>query len=310
MLLLPLLLGTAPAVAKKKHKKPKSPPVTVVSASGSTSTDNQQVTVTASCPPGLIAVGGGFLSPPILVGGSPTDLNIVYESRRSGESAWQVSAVREDASGPGPDLALTATVDCRSTRLATKKPSGKKATAAKKKKKRRLTVTEVSASSQSAASSGSQADATATCPTGTQALGGGFSSSPTPQLSGSVAFPIFWTDRRTGPTTWQAALSSSGNVARTVTSFAYCATGLKIAETSGSATLPGSGPAASSAAAVTPLCPGGKALLGGGFSNTPATATSAIALLSGSSAVNGSWRLDALNDSTIDGTIASFGYCA
>src|SRR6266540_2545290 len=108
LLVVPLLLGVATADAKKK--KPKSPPVTTVSAAQSTSRDNQQVTATATCPPGLIAVGGGFQSPPVLDAGAPTDLNLVYESRRAGDGAWQVSGVREDTGAAGPDLPLTATV--------------------------------------------------------------------------------------------------------------------------------------------------------------------------------------------------------
>ncbi len=127
VILVPVLLGAASAEAKKKHKKPKSPPVSTVSATKTTSADNQQLTVTATCPSGLIAVGGGFLSPPVLDAGTPTDLNLVYESRRVGEGAWQVSSVREDEGSTGPDLSLTAIVDCRSTKLTAKKRAGKKA---------------------------------------------------------------------------------------------------------------------------------------------------------------------------------------
>jgi hypothetical protein len=311
LLVLPLLLGVATADAKKKHKKPKSPPVTVVSSSKPTSADNQQVTVTATCPSGLISVGGGFLSPPLLVNGAPTDLNVVYESRRAGDNAWQVSAVREDSDANGPNLDLTASVDCRTAKLATKKPAGKKAAAAKKKKKKKLRITEVSASSPSAPTDGAQAEATANCPPGTQALGGGFSSSPAPDLSAHASFPYFWADYRTSPTSWRAAYSNIGTIARTVTSYADCAAKLKVSERNGSATLLASvAPTASGATAVTPLCPNGKALLGGGFNNTPASMTSAIALLTGSSADNGSWRVSALNGNTVAGTLGSVGYCA
>jgi hypothetical protein len=310
MLLLPLLLGVASADAKKKHKKPKSPPVTVVSASQPTSADNDHVTVTATCPSGLIAVGGGFLTPSVFDMGSPTDINIPYESRRSGESAWQVSAVREDANGPGPDLPVTASVDCRSRTLAVKKTTGKKAGAAKKRKKRKLTVTEASSSSTALGSSGSQGTATATCPGRTQALGGGFSSSPSPSLSDPLAYPFFWGNHRNNPTTWLAAMSNVGTTARTVTSYAYCAAGLAIGETAAVAALPASAGSASSATALTPPCPKGKALLGGGFDNPPITVGSAIAILTGSSSTNGTWQVGAFNFSTHAGTLGSRGYCA
>jgi hypothetical protein len=308
--LLTMLLGVASADAKKKHKKPKSPPVTVVSATLPTSGDNDHVTVTATCPTGLIAVGGGFLTPSVFDMGSPTDINVPYESRRNGESAWQVSAVREDTNGPGPALPVTASVDCRSRTLAVKKATGKKAEAAKKKKKKKLTITEVSSSSTAAGSSGSQGTATATCPTGKQALGGGFSSSPSPKLSDPLAYPFFWGNYRNSPTSWLAAMSNVGTTARTVTSYAYCATGLKIAETSADAALPASAGSVSSAIALTPPCSKGRALLGGGFSNPPITTTGAVAILTGSSSTNGTWQVEAFNFSTHAGTLGSRGYCA
>jgi hypothetical protein len=311
-ILVPVLIGAASAEAKKKHKKPKSPPVTVVSASKSTSTDNQQVTVTATCPPGLLSVGGGFLSPALLVEGAPTDLNVVYESRRAGDTAWQVSAVREDSDANGPALEVTASVDCRTAMLAAKKPASKRAVVAKKKKKKKKTlrITEVSASGASAPAAGARAEAIASCPPGTQALGGGFSSSPAPDLSAHASFPYFWADHRTSLTGWRAAYSNVGTIARTVTSYADCAAGLNVTETSGGATLPASGTTVGGAPAASPPCPSGTALLGGGFNDTPASMTSALALLTGSSADNGSWRVTALNGATVAGTIGSIGYCA
>jgi hypothetical protein len=309
-ILMPVLLGAASAEAKKKGKKPKSPPVTAISAAQATSGDNQQVTATATCPPGLIAVGGGFQSPPVLDAGAPTDLNLVYESRRAGDSAWQVSAVREDTGSPGPDLPVTAIVDCRSTKLAGKKPAGKKAVAAKKKKKKKLRIIEASAPAVAAGADEAQAQATATCPGKTQALGGGFSTSPTPVAVEPEAFSYVWSNHRTSPTTWFAAISNVGTVQRTLTSYAYCAAGLKIAETTASVPLPASGATVTSATATTPPCPKGKALLGGGFDNTPATQHSALALLTEFNPANGSWRLGTLNLNVLPGTISSSAYCA
>jgi hypothetical protein len=315
-ILVPVLLGAASAEAKKKGKKPKSPPVTVVSNPQSTSGDNQQVTATATCPSGLIAVGGGFTSPPVVDKGAPTDINLVYESRRAGDNAWQVSAVREDTGATGPDLPLTATVDCRSTKLTSKKHAGKKAAAAKKKKKKKLRIIEASASAVAAGQDGAQASAPATCPGKTKALGGGFSSSPTPTAADPrEAFPYIWSNHRITPTSWSAALSNVGTVTRTITSYAYCAAGLKIAETTADVPLPASqstptGATVTTAIATSPRCPKGKALLGGGFNNTPATKGGAIALLTGSSAANGSWQLGTLNLFTVPGTISSSAYCA
>jgi hypothetical protein len=310
LLLLPLLLGVASADAKKKHKKPKSPPVTTVSASKSTSSDSEQVTVTATCPGGLIAVGGGFLNPAAFDMGSPTDLNIVFESRRASDTSWQVSAVREQTGDPGPELPLTAIVDCRSAKLTAKKVSGKKADAAKKKKAKKLRITEVSASATAPPTTGTQATASAACPPGSEALGGGFSSSPAPVLSNPLSYPIFWANFRASPSSWAASFTNAGTTAHTVISYAYCATGLKIAETSADVALAGSAGTASTAIAATPPCPKGKAQLGGGFNNTPAANGSAIALLMGSSPVNGSWQVNAFNFSPVAGTLGSRAYCA
>ena len=311
-ILVPVLLGAASAEAKKKGKTPKSPPVTVVSAAQATSGDNQQVTATATCPSGLIAVGGGFQSPPVLDAGAPTDANLVYESRRAGDSAWQVSAVREDEGASGPDLPLTAVVDCRSTKLGGKKHPAKKAVAAmNKKKKKKLSITEATATAVAVGADEAQAQASATCPGKTQALGGGFSTSPTPvSTSPGSAFPYVWSNHRTSPTTGLAAISNVGRVERTLTSYAYCASGLKIAETTANVALPASGTTVVSATSTTPPCPKGKALLGGGFDNSPATKSTAVALLTGFSPANGSWKLDTLNVSVAPGTISSIGYCA
>jgi hypothetical protein len=305
--LLAVLLGAAPADAKKH--KPKSGSVTTVSATKTTSGDNQQLTVTASCPPGLIAVGGGFLSPAILDAGSPTDINLIYESRRAGDGAWQASSVREDEGSTGPDLPLTVNVDCRSAKLAVKKPAGK-ASAAKKGKKN-LRIVEASASAVAAPIDEAQASATATCPRKMKALGGGFSSSPTPSaISPNSAFPYTWSNHRTTPATWLAAISNVGKVARTVTSYAYCAAGLKISEKSTGASLPPSGSTVISATVTSPRCPGGKSLLGGGFDNSPATKSSALALPTAFDPVNGGWHLETLNFNQAPGTIRSIGYCA
>ena len=309
--LLPLLLGAAAADAKKKKKKPASPPVTVVSATGSTSADNEPVTVTAACPSGLLAVGGGFDSPVLFSGSAPTDVNLVYESRRTGQRSWQVSAVRENSGGPGPSLPTIAYADCRSSKLSSKKP-GKKASAAKKKAEKKLRVTELSGSATSAATPGSQVTANASCPTGTKALGGGFSSSPAPNLgSGSVSYPIFWASYRTSSSDWLSAMTEAGGVATTVTSYAYCATGLKISETSGTVTLPASGGTTfGSATATSPSCPKRRSQLGGGFNSTPATVGSPIALQESSKPVGRNWQFSAINLNSVSGSLTSHGYCA
>jgi hypothetical protein len=308
--LLLILLGTAPADAKQ-HKRPKSSPVTSVSSTKTTSADNEQVTTSAACPSGLIAVGGGFLAPVLLDNaGAPTDINLVYESRREGDGAWVVSGVREDAGSPGPEVPLTAIVDCRSAKLAAKKPAGKKAAAAKKKQKKRLRIIDASASAVAAPADEAQASASATCPKGTTAIGGGFAYSPTPVATDPNAFAYVWSNHRNTPTSWIAAISNAGKVARTVTSHAYCAAGLKVTETSSAVSLPASGTSVVGATVSAPPCPAGKALLGGGYDNTQATKSTAIAVPTAFGPVKGSWQLDTLNFTPTPGAIRSIAYCA
>jgi len=301
-----MLVGAASADAKKKHRKPRATPVTVVSASKSTSVDGERTTVTATCPVGLIAVGGGADAPPLFANGGPDDTNLVYESRRGAANAWQVSALRL---GTGPDLPVFASVDCRSRRVAVKKKAPK-AVETRKKKKRKLTVTEASATSTSAAAPLAQATATAQCPAGRQALGGGFSSSPISPLTDPVVDPFIWADYRNSPGSWTAALTNGSNSGQTLTSYAYCTAGLKVVETSTDAGLPAFGPNVEVTTAVAPPCPAGKALLGGGFKNPPATSSSGIAFLTNfSSLIGGTWHLSAFNFNVVAGTLGSRGYC-
>jgi hypothetical protein len=299
LLLAALLVTPGLAEAKKKHKKPKSPPVSVFTNTQNTTADNQLITVTATCPPGLLSVGGGFAGPPSLTGTTVNGLYLFYESRRASESSWQVSAVRQNSGGPLP---LTTSVDCRSAKLTAKKP-------AKKKKKRKLTIIEATATGT--ASTNSEGSATATCPPNTQALGGGFSSSPNPDLSGSSELPFFEKSYRTAPGAWTSTFFNIGTPARTVTSYAYCASGLNVTDSVGTATIPGSTSSAiGGATAVSPPCPPRRALLGGGFNNPLVTSMTAVAIINTSQPVGGTWQETALNDSNRPGTLESHGYCA
>jgi hypothetical protein len=305
--LLPaLLLAASPADAKKKKKKPKGTPVTVVSASKSTSSDNELATVAATYPAGKIAVGGGFTSPLVASGTTLTDLYIVYESRRIGDNSWQVSGAREHSGGPAPSIPLTAYADCRTASLTKK---SKKASAAKKKHKM-LRVSEVSAAG-TLASTGQQSTATATCPAGTQALGGGFSSAPTPDLGSSSSFPIFFANYRASPTSWFSAFTNAGSTPRTTTSYAYCASGLKVSETTAASTVPASSMAGiQSKTLPAPSCPKGRALLGGGFNSGPPAGAGPLPIWAKSGAAGPSWEVSMYNLSGVADPLTSFGYCA
>jgi hypothetical protein len=116
---------------------------------------------------------------------------------------------------------------------------------------------------------------------------------------------------RDRPGSWTAALTTGSIIAHTLTSYAYCAAGLKVVETSSDAALPAFGPVTAITTATAPPCPAGKSMLGGGFSNPPATVSSGIALLTNfSSLIGGAWRVSAFNFNVVAGTLDSRGYCA
>ena len=151
----------------------------------------------------------------------------------------------------------------------------------------------------------------ATCPAGTQALGGGFSSAPAPVLTGSTSFPVFWANNRSSPTSWLAAFTNSGSTPRTVTSYAYCATGLKLTEMNAAATLPASSMAGiQSTTLASPDCPKGKSLLGGGFNSSPPASMGPLPILTSSAAAGSSWHFTAYNLSLVADNLVSQGICA
>jgi hypothetical protein len=291
-------LVCAPSAAAKK-KKPRAVPILDVTATASTSADNQPATATAVCPPGKIAVGGGFSSPETTTGGNVSDLNIVYESRRVSTTSWRVSAVREDASGAGPTLTLFAIVNCRTAKLQQK--------ASKKKKK--LKITEVAATGAALAGSGAFGTANAVCPGKQKPIGGGFSSSPTPVLAGSLAFPFHYESFRSAANTWSSSMVNSGSTARTVTSYAYCSA-TATTQTTATATLPGTAAMAPGIGLATaPACPKKRGLLGEGFATTRPSGTTAQGVLTDLKGAARQAIFRAFNEGAVAGTVAAYGYC-
>src|SRR3954447_166570 len=86
-----LALAPATAAAKKKHKKPvlRGPLVTVTAIGNVASGFGDVSTAVANCPPGTVALGGGFSVP----SSSANSLN-VFSSYRSGPDSWTVAAMR------------------------------------------------------------------------------------------------------------------------------------------------------------------------------------------------------------------------
>jgi hypothetical protein len=192
-----LALGATPALAKKKKKKSAAlGPVVAVSAQGNNTTAlGQRSSAIAVCPPGTIAVGGGFTSAFSLGGGSAI---AVDNSFRSSNESWQVTG--ENFSGTG---AVTAHAYCRRARHP---------------------VVDVTAAAPIPGTIFAVGSATAGCPAGTQLIGGGFQTTRGPN-TGEIAFPFV--NAQTGPQTW--TVSSANNTAntRTLTAHAYCMAQIK-----------------------------------------------------------------------------------
>jgi hypothetical protein len=188
-----LVLPAAPALAKKKHKKPaKLGPVITATATGSTITSGE-TTVTATCPTGKQAVGGGF-SVPI----NTTDVLFVTSSYRSAPDAWTIVALQQRGSG-----AATAFAYCRNAN----KP-----------------ITDMTATGTVPSGDGTVGDARVGCPAGTQLVSGGVQMH-NGATAGDYALPIIDLAINTSPVWLVQAVNNSGG-AHTFTVHAYCMAGI------------------------------------------------------------------------------------
>jgi hypothetical protein len=188
-----LLLLPATALANKKHKKPaKLGPVITATATGS-SIASGETTVTATCPSGKQAVGGGF-SVPI----NATNVLFVTSSYRSAPNAWTIVARQARGSG-----AATAFAYCRNAN----KP-----------------VSDMTATGTVPGGEGTVGDATVGCPAGTQLVSGGVQMH-NGASSGDYALPIINLAINTSPLWLVQGVNNSGG-AHTFTVHAYCMAGI------------------------------------------------------------------------------------
>lgn len=247
------LSGTAIAAKQKAKKKGLGGVVTRTATSPTGTTTGQILTATATCPKGKKAFGGGFSALPA----NDSSLIFVDESRRSGPRSWLAAGTFFAISGGATPLSITASVHCR--RLA-KTPA------------ETATPVPVLANTNNVPFT-----AIARCQGKKQRLiSGGFDYSP--PSNGNVNLALIYENQPAGRT-WRASIQNSGaGVARTLTSYAYCAKGLakapKIVSGSNALTLPS---ALDPISASTAACPGKTRLSAGGFAspfptNLPMTA--------------------------------------
>jgi hypothetical protein len=187
-----LALTPAPATAKKKHPRPvlRGPVVTAAAAGNPTSAAGEISTAVANCPAGTRVISGGFEVPPIT---SPTRMAITG-SYRGGPSSWTVSAITGGNTAPHAAMALAY---CRRSSLA---------------------ITEAtSTGTLSGATQPGSADAT--CPSGTQLVGGGFQTTTGPTSSD---FAVVVSAFASTASTWSVIAYDNAAPAQTITAHAYC----------------------------------------------------------------------------------------
>jgi hypothetical protein len=163
-------------------------------------------------------------------------------------------------------------------------------------------VVTVTAMGNTASGFDEDSTAVATCPTGTVALGGGFS---TP-FDSATALAVF-NSYRSGANSWTVdAVRFTG--AGAATAFAYCRRASRpISDVTATGTIPDGGQSGSASA----TCPAGSHLIGGGFQSSRAPAGTVAYARSNMSTASDTWSLVDVNGSGASGsrTITAHAYC-
>jgi hypothetical protein len=291
-----LILGMAatPALAKKKKKKSATlgPVVTVSAPGNSTSTPGTVSAATATCPPGTVAMGGGF-STPFTASGAV----VVDNSYRNSDTSWTASGTNF-----GGTAAVTAYVNCRRNRTPV-----------------------VDAIGTGVVFSGvlMGGTASAVCPGGTQLIAGGFQTDRG-ATNTQIAYPQ--QNATTAAGIWTVRSTNNGTGNRTLTAHAYC-TRLSKPPTIVSSMV---APTLTQLGTVTvnsPACPAPKKgkgkkgekrkkpvrqqMAAGGFISPAASSSTPIAAYSESRVGGGGWLATAVNTGLNAGTlpVTSQGIC-
>jgi hypothetical protein len=282
------VLALPAGATAKKHKKAKGlgPVVTVTATGNSVSGSGSVSTAVATCPSGTVVFGGGF-SAPLLSGSTAI---AVFESYRSAPGSWTASALRLGGSGAAASVAY-----CRRS----SRP-----------------IADVTATGAVPSGTAKTGSATATCPSGTRLVAGGFQSSRGP---GTAALAVPWTNMASG-SSWSLVSANNSSGAQTITAHAYCLAGIRAPTVVSSQRL-SSVAQYQTLTATTPVCPAPKKkgkkkkkprqrLSAGGFS-TPIPAASPLAVFDSSMEASSAWAATASNASGPTGSISitSQGIC-
>lgn len=258
-----LLCVCAPAASAKKSPVAIGTGKTVINGQGNTGT------ALASCPKGTQAVAGGYSQTPSAGFGTPNLID-VSDSYRQSKTSWTVTGTQV-AGGSGT---LNAFVYCVSTLP-------------------RIKTSVLQAPIGAAARS--EVTATADCPSGTKIVSGGFRKPPF--LGGSFVF-LSDNERATGKSWTVTAVraSTASTAPGTVYSVSYCAKGVKIKKTIGTANMPVFTAPSSPAVVLAPKCKKGSAFGGGTRSPYVAGGTDRGAfLVTDSLLVGKQWQVSGLS---------------
>jgi hypothetical protein len=276
LLVAVLMLSSAAAFAAKKPQRLKQAGATA-SATGSFNIAQ----ATATCPARTHAVGGGYVTS---IPSIPNHWLNVYESQRISRKQWRVSGV-EYFPAPATD-SLVAYAYCESV-------------------KRKVITARTSVPLTSTLHGTSSV--LALCPAGTRSLSGGFS---TP-ASTSAAASYVSRSTAAGGNGWVVdATNLNGTSARTVVSSVYCVKAGAHKLRFGDVAVVGSANAVGFNA-MTPPCPKGTIVRGGGFAtSTPVGGLQATALVYASRRAGSTWLSSAsTSGNATSSTLVSTAIC-
>jgi hypothetical protein len=283
--LVALTTAAVLALAGSAAAKKQGPVISVASTPAQVSGHLSLASQTATCPKGTRATGGGFSATPT----SAAVSFFVFQSRKLGQTAWQVSAQVVDTVGPADVVSLTTFVYCRKNAPKT---------------------TAVAETVQNAPNEVGPL-AIPTCTKGRKAFAGGFSTPPPGRASGANAALV--TDSfRVGTETWLTQVTSGptspGSLA---TGYVYCA---KKQQGQGvprpvKVTSPGNATFGGLVTATAP-CRGNIGPVAGGFSQTGISPTNAVYPFQ-SARVGTTWRAAGSHNGfpIVPSTISALAYC-